>query len=308
MRMVFFGSDDFAAAHLQTLLDWNYDVAACVTPPRKPKGRGMAISLSPVEILAEAVGVPVLRPPDLRSADVTIGLTNLRVDLFVVIAYGRLLPQAVLDIPRRGSINVHGSLLPSYRGAAPINWAILNGERETGVSVIQMSARMDAGDILGQARVAIDPDETAITLRQKMIVAGQRLLPQMIVSIDQGKAVPVVQDETLATLAPKLTKSLGRIDWKDTAQNIYNKIRGLQPWPGAYIDYQGQPLKIVAARVEPDSVAGQPGEWVDTGEAGLRVATGQGVLLVEQVHPAGGKVMDALSFVNGQRISKGFVF
>ncbi|NCU31972.1 MAG: methionyl-tRNA formyltransferase, partial [Candidatus Moranbacteria bacterium] len=169
-------------------------------------------------------------------------------------------------IPKHGCINVHGSLLPRYRGAAPINWAILNGESETGVSVIQMNARMDAGDVLGQVRVAIEPRDTSVMLRQKMIAAGLRLLPRVINLIDQGKVVPVGQDEELATFAPKLTKDLGRVDWSDTAENIVNKIRGLQPWPGAYVLSYGKILKLVSARIGDVNASGRPGEILDIGQ------------------------------------------
>lgn len=308
LKVVFFGSDDFAAAHLRVLLDAGHEIAACVTPPDKPRGRGMPMADLPVKSLAQSRGIAVIQPPDLRSPDIARILAGLGADLFVVIAYGRLLPQPVLDIPVFGAVNVHGSLLPKYRGAAPVNWAIINGETETGVSVIQMNARMDAGDILGQAVVDISLDDTAVTLRQKLMEAGQKILPGVIDLIAGGTVKPVKQDDAKATLAPKLTRDLGRIDWRDSAENICNKIRGLYPWPGVYTDYQGRPLKILRARVEFASAFGRPGEVLEIRKDGLLIAAGRGALLAGQVQPADGKPMDAFDFANGRQLAKGFGF
>jgi methionyl-tRNA formyltransferase len=308
LKIVFFGSDDFAAAHLPVLLDAGYDVAACVTPPDKPRGRGMPVEDLPVKRLAQSRGVTVFQPPDLRSPEIAATLAGTGADLFVVIAYGRLLPQKILDIPSRGAVNVHGSLLPKYRGAAPVNWAIINGETETGVSVIQMNARMDAGDILGRIVVPIDARDTSVSLRRKLMEAGQRLLPEIVEQIAGGRAAPVKQDDARATLAPKLTRELGRIDWRDSAENICNKIRGLQPWPGVSADCQGKPLGIISARVEFAPVSGRPGEIIEIKKEGILVATGRGALLAERVHPAGGRPMGAFDFANGRRLAKGFRF
>lgn len=308
MRIVFFGSDDFAAAHLQTLMDLQYDIATCVTPPVKAKGRGMAPGESPVSALAKQRGCPVLQPSSLRDSVVASALAQLRADLFVVIAYGRLLPQAVLDLPSWGAVNVHGSLLPKYRGAAPINWAILNGETQTGISVIRMNARMDAGDILGQSTLDIGETEISVELRSRMIEAGQQLLPRVLEQIRQGTVVALAQDDTQTTLAPKLTKDLGRIDWTRTAQQIHNQIRGLQPWPGAYTSCQGKWVKILSAKAVLTTDIGQPGEILEIQKGGMLIATGKGALWVSKVHPADSKPMDAVDFVNGQRIRPGFVF
>jgi methionyl-tRNA formyltransferase len=308
MKIVFFGSDDFAAAHLLTMFELKHDIVACVTPPDQAKGRGMALTTSPVAALARARDCPVLQPTSLREVSIVESLTVWHADLFVVIAYGRLLPRSVLDVPRLGAVNVHGSLLPRYRGAAPINWAILNGDKQTGISVIHMNERMDAGDVLGQSVVDIGEEDTAVELRRSMMIAGQKLLSEVLDQIRRGAVVHTPQDDARATLAPKLTKGMGLIDWQVGAEAISCQIRGLQPWPGAFTYCHGKSVKVLSARMVLSEGFGTPGEILEIQKDGMLIATGKGTLLVSRVHPADSKPMDAVDFVNGQRIRPGFVF
>jgi len=211
MKIIFFGSDNFAAAHLQSLIDSNYQVVACVTQPDRPKGRGMKVVLSEIKECAEMHNIPILQPSTLKQDGLAEELKEFQSNVFIVIAYGRFLPTKILIIPPLGAINVHASLLPQYRGAAPINWAIINGEKETGLSIIKINEKMDAGDILAQRKIPISEDDTSMTLRAKMIKKGPSLLQQTLGDLSENRCTPVVQDHSKATFAPKLNKELGII-------------------------------------------------------------------------------------------------
>ncbi|MDE2027413.1 MAG: methionyl-tRNA formyltransferase, partial [Candidatus Omnitrophica bacterium] len=245
MRIVFFGSDEFAAVHLEALLAAGQQVAACVTGPDKPQGRGMKLTVPPIKQMALDRQIPCLQPASLKDKAVTEALKAYQADIFVVVAYGYLLTQEILDIPRFLCMNVHGSLLPKYRGAAPVNWAVLNGDNETGVSIQKMVLRLDAGDIIAQEKMTIGGDEDAGQLRGRMSRVGAGLLVKILKEHPQGDFPLIPQDQALVTYAPKLTKDMGRIDWKKTAASVNNQVRGLQPWPGAYTFYKGKMLKII---------------------------------------------------------------
>ena len=306
MKIIFFGSDDFAQAHLEEILAQQFDVVATVTQPDRPKGRGMAMHVSPIKEVAQQHGIDCLQPTDLKEDDFIQALRAYDADLFVVIAYGRFLPQTLLDLPNKGAINVHGSLLPKYRGAAPINWAIINGEKETGVTVMFLNRRMDAGDIIAQTIVPIDAQETAVTLRQKMIRCGKETLTCVIKQFEDGDVLTQPQKESQVTFAPKLTKDLGQIDWTKPAIAIDRFVRGLQPWPGAYTFLDKKILKILD--VEPIEGKGNPGELVAMGDESMDIATGNGLLRVHHVHLQDAKAMSAANFLRGQRIQVGFSF
>lgn len=311
MKIIFFGSDDFALAHLEALLDSAHKVVACVTQPDKPKGRGMKMIVSPVKEGALGNNIPVLQPVTFKDRAVVKQLKGFESDLCVVIAYGKFLPKDVLAIPSKGAVNVHGSLLPKYRGAAPINWAIIKGEEETGISITQINEVMDGGDVLAQEEIAITEEDTALTLRAKMMRAGPSLLLRTIDSIDRGPAcrAPTIQNEDLATFAPKLTKEMGHIRWDKGAEEIHNLVRGLQPWPGAYTFYKGKLLKILATAVSgEDSPAGQAGQILKIDQSGLTVATATKNLLIKKVHLQASKPMEAHAFVIGHHIDVGFTF
>ena len=305
MKIIFFGSDDFAQEHLECLIQAGHDIAACVTQPDRARNRGMKIIISPIKECAIANDITVLQPTDLMDEKFLQGIKQINADLFVVIAYGKFLPEEVLFIPRLASINVHGSYLPEYRGAAPINWAIINGEKETGVSIIKMNAGMDAGDIVSQKKMKIGGEDTSIVLRQRMIEEGKSLLIKTISSF--GKSVSgKTQDHEKATFAPKLTKELGRIDWNKSAIEIRNLVRGLLPWPSAYTFYKGKMLKVLESDVVEKNVsASKPGEMVDITSEGVLIATSKNALLVKKVHYESSKPMDMHSFLRGHQLTIG---
>lgn len=308
MKIIFFGSDDFSIAHLKALWEERYCVVACVAPPDRPKGRGMAIQASPVKDFALDHDCPVLQPISFRSKETLDALQKFDADVFVVIAYGRILPLEVLAIPRLAAVNVHGSLLPKYRGAAPINWAIINGETQTGLSVIRMNAGMDAGAILNDAPVDILPEETVPMLRAKMMMIGPAVLMEALKKLEQHQSRAIPQDETLVTYAPKLTKVLGLIDWKLPAVKIHALVRGLLPWPTAYTSFNGKMLKILQAEVLDASADVLPGTLIDLNRDGLVVATGQGVLSLKEVHLSASRRMPAYDFACGHQLKAGYCF
>ncbi|MBF0483083.1 MAG: methionyl-tRNA formyltransferase [Candidatus Omnitrophica bacterium] len=305
MKIIFFGSDDFADAHFERLLDEGYQIVACVTQPDKPKDRGMKITMSPIKARALMHNIPVLQPETLKSNSIVEDLRVFNADVFVVIAYGRFLTPEILALPKIGSLNVHGSLLPKYRGAAPINWAILNGEIETGITIIRLNAQMDAGDIISQVKLLISEDETSVELRQGMIAAGCELLSYTLKNFNADtKGVP--QDDKNISFAPKLTKQLGLIDWNRPAKNIHDQIRGLQPWPLAHTFIKNKQLSIFSSSIV-DVRFGDvlPGVVVQINNEGAVIATGDGTLLIREVQPAGSRRMDMSAFVRGARLVVG---
>ncbi len=306
MKIIFFGSDDFARAHLEALLNSSHDVIACVTQPDKARGRGMKVVLSPIKECAQEHDINVLQPEDLREDGVLQALKNLEADMFVVIAYGKFLPSKLLDVPKYFSINVHGSLLPQYRGAAPINWAIINGEQKTGLTIIKMNPKMDAGEIISQNSVSIDEQETAQTLRKKMIDVGAQLLLKTIEDIKNNSYSLTTQDESQVSFAQILTKDLGLIDWNQNAINIERKMRGLMPWPTAFTTFKTKSLKILEAQVLKEGFRdGRPGEIVELQKEGFVVVAGEYALLITKVHLENSKPMTASDFINGQRLELG---
>jgi len=304
MKIIFFGSDDFAAAHFESLIGSTHDLLACVTRPDRPKGRGMKIVISPIKECAQKHNIPVLQPANLNDPAFISGLKQFQSDIFVVIAYGKLLPKNVLNIPLSGAINVHGSLLPKYRGAAPINWAIINGDKETGISIIKMAEQIDAGDVIAAKKIKIDNNETSVTLRAKMIKEGPSFLLQSI--NDLSKNQPVVQDRNLVTFAPKLTKELGHIQWTKTAEEIHNLVKGLLPWPTAYTYYKGKMMKMLESQiVNQDFSEYKPGTVIKVDKEGIIVSTKSGGLLIKKVHFQDSKPMTAHDFVIGHAFEEG---
>ena len=310
MNIIFFGSDDFASVHLEALFKSPHKVLACVTPPDKPQGRGMKLTAGPVKEIALKNKVPVLQPEDIKDKGFQQKIKDLKADLFVVIAYGKFLPQQLLDVPKIFSINVHGSLLPKYRGAAPINWALIKGEKETGISIIKMNEKMDAGDIVAQMEIDIDDEDTALSLREKMKRIGPAFLIETIDNVGAVRERPLrPQDPKKVTFAPKLTKEMGKIDWRKSAVEIYNLVRALQPWPSAYTMYKGKQLKVLISHALQGKVPlAAPGEIVEVSKSEIVVATGEGVLALWAVHLADSKPMDVKDFLLGYRIEKGHIF
>lgn len=306
MKIIFFGSDDFAAVHLEHLLDFGHEIVCCVTGPDKPQGRGMKIIISPIKQIAIDKKIPCLQPTTLKDKGVVDRLRTFGADVFAVVAYGRLLTQEILDIPSLLCLNVHGSLLPKYRGAAPVNWAILNGDKVTGVTIQKMALSLDTGDIIAQDVMNIEDGENAAQLRKRMSLVGARLLIKVLDQSTMGQISLSPQDESQATFAPKLTKEMGRINWNLQASQVINQLRGLQPWPGAYTFYNGKILKIIEADlVTDDSGLFKPGQVVSVDKSGFQVACSDRLISVRQIQPEAGKSMPAASFVAGYKIIPG---
>ncbi len=309
MKIVFFGSDDFALAHLEKLFSSSHEILACVTQPDRPKGRGMKVVLPPIKEFALSKNLLCLQPNDVKGHVFSDELKRLNADVFIVIAYGRILPQSILDIPGKMPINIHGSLLPRYRGAAPINWAVINGETKTGLTAIVMNSKMDAGDILGQVEVDIEKKDTAHSLRAKMMNIGAEFLLDILDSIAKDTHVLRKQNEADVTIASKLTKELGGIDWNQSSVLINNLIRGLLPWPGAFTQYKGKQLKILDSEIIPcDTAEAEPGAVLSVDKKGINVATADGALCLKEVQLQSSKRMEASAFVVGHKIEEGMQF
>lgn len=309
MRIVFFGSDDFAETNLSRIVGAGHAVVACVTQPDRPKGRGMKVAASPIKTFAQTHGIPCLQPSSVREAQFLKDIRALNADLFVVIAYGQILPQELLDIPSICSVNVHASLLPKYRGAAPINWAVLNGEKETGVTLIRMNARMDAGDIIARRALKISDEDDAPSLRRKLADLGAECLLESLPKLEKKTARFTVQKDAGVTHAPKLTKPLGLIDWARPALEIHNKVRGLLSWPAAFTFHHGKMLKILASQVARGrDEKFPPGKVTQITKDGILMNTGLDRLLIRSVHPESGKVMSAYEYAQGHKIKEGEQF
>lgn len=309
MRIVFMGTPEFAVPSLEALLRSEEKVVGVVTQPDRPKGRGQMLTPSPVKLVAEREGIPLLQPTKMKDSAFLDALRAWQPDLIVVVAFGRILPPVILELPPLGCINVHASLLPKYRGAAPIHWAIINGERETGITTMLMDAGMDTGPILLQERVLIEPDETAGTLSTKLAEVGGRLLSDTIRRLKEGTIAPQPQDHAQATMAPLLKKEDGLIDWKRPATEIANRIRGLSPWPGAYTHAAEERWTIWRARplLEEAKEGAPPGTLVKVTKEALHVATGDGVLAITELQPANSRRMTVHEYLAGHRLSPGLV-
>lgn len=303
MKIVFFGSDDFAAVCLKEILRDKHQVVGVVTGPDTRQGRGMQMSLSPIKEIALEHDIVCLQPDSLKEVSIIGKLRNFQADIFVVVAYGRILPQAVIDIPKMFCVNVHGSLLPKYRGAAPINWAIINGDKQTGVTIQKITFELDAGDVITQEVMPISDDATSSTLRQNMAQVGAKLLVKTLDSIASNKFKTTAQDKVKVSYAPKLTKELGCIQWQKTATEIERLIRGLQSWPGTFTQYKGKTLKILEASVV--KVQGKAGTVVNITKEGFTVTCGQDALLIKRVHLEASKPVSAYDFILGSRLTAG---
>jgi len=300
-RVIFMGTPDFAVPLLAALLASGCDVVGVATQPDRPAGRGRKLSASSVKRFAEEHGLTVLQPTTLRSPEPVAALAALAPDVIVVAAYGLILPQTVLDVPPHGCLNVHGSLLPKYRGAAPIPAAILAGEDETGATIMLMDAGMDTGPVLSQATCAIGPQDTTGTLTAKLAESGASLLTETLPRWLADEIEPQPQDDELASYAPMIRKADGRINWTLPAEQIARLVRAFQPWPGATTFWNGKPLKLLRVQVLPEqAVDEQEGRVVARGD-GAAVVTGQGLLLLEELQLAGKRALPIGDFLRGQR-------
>jgi methionyl-tRNA formyltransferase len=307
MRIVFCGTPEFAVPSLRRLLsDSFFSVEAVVTQPDRPRGRGHAVAASPVKQVALEAGAHVYQPESMKSDSALAFFKRIAPDAVVIIAYGQIIPQRLIDVPRLGWINLHASLLPKYRGAAPINWAIVNGETSTGLTTMQIDAGMDTGPILLQRTMDIGADETAPELAQRMAEAGAPLIAETLRKLDRGEITPRPQDAAQSSLAPRLSKELGRIDWGLSAAEIYNRIRGLAPWPGAYTSFRGQLCHVWGRPAAAGKAQDQAPGSIHVAAEGVHVACGGASCLhLEAVQMEGRKRVTAREFVNGARLAAG---
>ena len=299
MKIIYMGTPQFAVQPLLALATAGHEVVGVVTRVDKPAGRGRTLAAPPVKLTARDKGLAVFQPRRVREPEFIERLRVMAPDVIVVAAYGQILPREILSLPRYGCVNIHASLLPLYRGAAPINWAIVRGETETGITIMKMDEGMDTGAILLQERIPIDPRDTAGTLADKLSRLGARLIPEALRRLDSGTLAPVAQDVSKATLAPPLKKGDGLIDWSLSAGAIHNRIRGLSPWPGAYGYVDGKIIKIITSAAVAGT--GEPGLMYERDKITLEVGTGSGMLRIMSIQPEGKKPMTAAEFLRGHR-------
>lgn len=304
VKAVFMGTPDFAVPTLKALIE-RHEVLAVISQPDKPKGRGKKLQPTPVKIAAEEAGIPVYQPERIKDPAFMETLKNIGADVFVVVAYGQILPQAVLDMPKYGCINVHASLLPRYRGAAPIQWAIIDGEEITGVTVMYMEKGLDTGDMLLKREIPIDPEDTYGSLHDKMAPIGAEALIEAMDMLERGEIRPEKQDDEKSSYVSVINKSLGLIEWGKSAKQIVDLVRGLDPVPGAYSFLNGEQIKIWSAAVL-DGFTGDAGSVVYTdGKKGFAVAAGDKAVLVRQMQAKGGKRMPSADYMRGHEIKVG---
>ena len=297
MRVVFMGTPDIAATCLKKIIADGFDVVGVYTQPDRPKGRGMKMVYSPVKEVAIAENIPVFQPENFREEETVEELRALQPDICAVVAYGRILPQKVLDVPTLGCVNIHASGLPQYRGSAPYQWAVLDGLTETGVTAQYMFLQMDAGDIIGVAKTPIGENETAGELLDRLAVLGADLLSKTLTRFENGKVEAVPQNEAEVSFAPMLDKTMCPIDWTKTARQVHNHVRGLHPWPVATMELQGKKFKVHATRVVEGG--GKPGEILGLTKTGLKIACGEGAVEILSLQAEGGKRMAAPDYFRG---------
>lgn len=302
MRIIFFGSSEFAVPVLDALKE-KQEIVLVVTQPDRKKGRSLKISSTPVKTAAKSSGIKIFQPDNVNTQDSLEYLKKLGADLFVVVSFGQILRSQLLDIPRIYPVNVHASLLPKYRGAAPVNWALANGEKETGVTIIRMNEGMDEGEIILKDPVLIEDGEDAITLSEKLSKKGTELLLNAIDLIEKNTVSFIKQDDKVATYAPKLKKQDGLIDWRLSAKGIYNRIRAFVPWPGCYACWNKKIFKIWKARPDNNPVATKPkpGAVLECSKDGISVGTGAGALMIEELQLQGKRRMTAEEFLAGHK-------
>lgn len=298
------GTPTFAVPSMEKLMAAGHTICGVFTQPDKPKNRGMKLQSPPVKLCAEAHDIPVYQPTKLREGTALALIQSLSPELIVVAAYGRILPDEILDTPPKGCINVHSSLLPKYRGAAPINWAVLNGDKESGVTIMHMASELDAGDIIAAAATPIDPNETVQTLHDRLSIMGAELLVQVVEDIAEGTATRTPQDASQMTLAPMLSRELSPMDFTRTARALHNQVRGLIPWPAAITDLGGSRCKVFSTVVLDEQTGAASGTILEAGKDGIKVACGGGtVLRIDELQSDGGKRMQSADYLRGHPIT-----
>jgi len=308
MKVVYMGTPDFSVGALEAIINSGHEVTAVVTQPDKPKGRSKELQISPVKACALKYNLPVFQPVKIKAQEAVEKLREYEADIFVVAAFGQILSKEILTMPKYGCINIHASLLPKYRGASPIQWAVLNGEEVSGVTIMQMDEGIDTGDILMQEKVTLDAKETGESLFDKLAVCGADLIVKALDAIEAGTVTPVKQDEAVSTHVGMLKKEFGRMDFLQDAVVLERKIRGLNSWPSAYTYFKGKTLKIWNADVLDTDGKGEPGEVLEVTKDWFSVCTGKGILQIKEVQLEGKKRMDVKSFLLGNTIEKGMIF
>jgi methionyl-tRNA formyltransferase len=310
MRILFMGTSEFAMPALRELVTHKFEIIGVVTQPDRPSGRGKRLSAPPVKIVATEYNLPIYQPEKVREPGFLRILERLAPDVIIVAAFGQLLPQTVLDIPPCGTINLHPSLLPKYRGAAPIQWALINGETETGVTLMLLDAGEDTGDVISTASIPIRDEDTAFTLTEQLAELGASQLVRLLTDMSMGTPPPATpQNDAAATHAPRLTKEIGHIDWHQSATTIHNLVRGTAIWPGAYTFFRDNlRLKIISCQPLPQMLAAPVGTLEIVEKRKLRVATAEGTLQLLKIQPATKKVMEADDFINGYQLQTGEQF
>lgn len=305
MRIIFMGTPEFAVPSLEALLRSTDQVVAVVSQPDRPKGRGQQLVAPPVKLVAEHAGIPILQPLKIRTPEFLQALSEWKPDLIAVAAYGRILHTPILRLPPMGCVNVHGSLLPKYRGAAPVQWAVINGETETGITTMLMDEGMDTGAMLLQEKLSIMPDDTAGTLAPRLAELGGRLLVETIAQLKAGTLTPKKQDDGQATMAPLLKKEDGLIDWTMKATMLANRVRGLSPWPGAYTFSGEERWNIWKAVSTAEATSERPGTIVSVGKQSILVAAGEGMLDLREIQTANSRRMPVSQFLSGHKVVAG---
>ncbi|CEN24439.1 methionyl-tRNA formyltransferase [[Clostridium] sordellii] len=307
MKIVFMGTPEFAVPCLQKIIDEGHEVLAVVTQPDKPKGRGKKLAMPPVKELALKYNIDVYQPVKAREESFVEKLKEINPELIVVVAFGQILPKSILDIPKFGCVNVHASLLPKYRGAAPLNWVIINGEEKTGVTTMYMDVGLDTGDMILKSEIPLDDEITAGELHDKMMVQGAEVLKDTIDLISKGEAPREKQNDEETCYSPIMDKSLGNIDWSKSATDIHNLIRGVNPWPSAYTTYDKQTMKIWKTKVLDKLSEKTPGTILSVDKNGIEVSTGDKVLQISEIQMSGKKRMIVSEYIKGNDISTGIV-
>ncbi len=307
MNLVFMGTPDFALPTLRRLQESTHHVSAVITQPDKPKGRGRTVVATPIKAYALEQGLTVWQPPKASAPEFIEQIAELKPDVIVVIAYGQILKLALLETPKLFCMNIHASLLPKYRGAAPINWAIINGDKETGVTTMKMDAGMDTGDILLKSSMTIEPHHNARDLHDTLSEMGAELALITLNRLEAGDLTPEPQDSALATMAPKMNKSDGLVDWNQSAGTIHNRVRGLEPWPGSYTYFDNKRWRLGKTETGSGSSTDTPGEIVRVSDYGIEIGTQEGRLILKEIQPEGKKRMDVKSFLAGHPVKQGML-
>ena len=308
MKIVYFGSSDFSLTILENLVRSNFVPALIVSQPDKPKGRGLSSCPTEVSEFARKANIPLIKPVSLKNIEIINELKSLEADLFVIADYGKILPDSLLSVAKIASLGVHPSLLPIYRGPAPINWVLINGDKETGVTIFKMDEGLDTGDIVLQKKITINDNDNASTLHEKLAIEGGNVLIETIRSLQKNSCVFRPQDEAFSSFAPKLKKEDGKIKWNLEAEHIRNLIRATLGWPSAYTYYKNKMIKIIDSEVSFEFIKHKPSIIVSIDKKGIGVATGRNILKIKRLKPEGKKEMDAYSFVIGHKLVVGDKF